>query len=86
MAGGRITFMPTPEEQAREIIDQKLIAAGWVVQDYKQLNLGAGSGWSGADEIEKELDQALTRHDRLRQSILKRAFEGKLVGRVEGET
>jgi type I restriction enzyme, R subunit len=36
--------MPTPEEQAREIIDQKLTAAGWVVQDYSHLNLGAGPG------------------------------------------
>jgi type I restriction enzyme R subunit len=36
--------MPTPEEQTREIIDHKLTAAGWVVQDFKQLNLGAGPG------------------------------------------
>ena len=36
--------MPTPEEQAREIIDEKLAAAGWVVQDFKQLNLGARTG------------------------------------------
>jgi len=36
--------MPTPEEQARKIIDQKLTAAGWVVQDFKRLNLGAGPG------------------------------------------
>jgi hypothetical protein len=36
--------MPTPEEQAREIIDQKLTATGWVVQDFKQLNLRAGPG------------------------------------------
>jgi type I restriction enzyme, S subunit len=34
---------------------------------------------SVADEIEKELDQALARSERLRQSILKSAFEGKLV-------
>ncbi len=34
---------------------------------------------SVADEIEKELDQALARSEQLRQSILKRAFEGKLV-------
>ncbi|MBC8333074.1 MAG: restriction endonuclease subunit S [Anaerolineae bacterium] len=34
---------------------------------------------SVADEIEKELDQALARAERLRQSILKRAFEGRLV-------
>nr|MBC8552413.1 DEAD/DEAH box helicase family protein [Candidatus Brocadiales bacterium] len=36
--------MPTPEELAREIIDQKLTAAGWIVQDYKSINLGAGLG------------------------------------------
>ncbi|MBT3391621.1 MAG: DEAD/DEAH box helicase family protein, partial [Chloroflexi bacterium] len=36
--------MPTPEEQARKIIDQKLTAAGWIVQNYKHLNLGAGIG------------------------------------------
>ena len=36
--------MPTPEEKARAIIDQKLTVAGWVVQDFKQLNLGAGPG------------------------------------------
>ena len=34
---------------------------------------------SVADEIEKELDQALARSERLRQSILKSAFEGRLV-------
>jgi type I restriction enzyme R subunit len=36
--------MPTPEELARAIIDQKLTTAGWVVQDFKRLNLGAGLG------------------------------------------
>ena len=34
-----INFMPTPEALAREIIDQKLTAAGWIVQDFKALNL-----------------------------------------------
>ena len=34
----------TPESKARQIIDQKLAAAGWVVQDMKQINLGAASG------------------------------------------
>ena len=34
---------------------------------------------SVADEIEKELDQALVRAERLRQSVLKSAFEGRLV-------
>lgn len=36
--------MPTPEEQARELIDAKLAAAGWVVQPYRDMNLGAGPG------------------------------------------
>ncbi|MHA2230980.1 MAG: type I restriction endonuclease subunit R [Candidatus Hodarchaeales archaeon] len=36
--------MPTPEQIAREKIDKLLAAAGWVLQDYKQINLGAGLG------------------------------------------
>lgn len=34
---------------------------------------------SVADEIEKELGEALVRAERLRQSVLKSAFEGRLV-------
>ena len=34
----------TPEAKARQRIDAKLQAAGWVVQDMRQLNLGAGVG------------------------------------------
>ena len=34
----------TPEAKARQAIDRKLEQAGWIVQDMKQLNLGAGSG------------------------------------------
>jgi type I restriction enzyme R subunit len=36
--------MPTPEDQAREHIDQALEQAGWRVQDYKSANLQAGRG------------------------------------------
>ena len=36
--------MPTPEDQAREHIDQALEQAGWRVQDYKGANLHAGRG------------------------------------------
>lgn len=36
--------MTTPEEKARQQIDQKLVQAGWVIQDMKQLNLGAAVG------------------------------------------
>ena len=34
----------TPEAQARQQIDDKLAAAGWLVQDMRQLNLGAARG------------------------------------------
>jgi type I restriction enzyme, R subunit len=34
----------TPEQQAREQIDAQLAACGWVIQDYKQFNPGAGLG------------------------------------------
>ena len=34
----------TPEAQARQHIDAKLAAAGWLVQDMKLINLGAGRG------------------------------------------
>ncbi len=34
----------TPEAKARQLIDQKLLEAGWLIQDMNQLNLGAASG------------------------------------------
>ena len=34
----------TPEEQARQRIDEMLTASGWIIQDYKALNLAAGRG------------------------------------------
>ena len=33
-----------PEDRAREEIDKQLTAAGWIVQDRDELNLGAGLG------------------------------------------
>jgi len=36
--------MTTPEARARQLIDQKLEQAGWLVQDMKQFNLGANPG------------------------------------------
>jgi type I site-specific restriction endonuclease len=36
----------TPEIKARQQIDQKLEQAGWIVQDMKQLNLGAAQGFA----------------------------------------
>ncbi|HET9501897.1 MAG TPA: DEAD/DEAH box helicase family protein [Hymenobacter sp.] len=36
--------MLTPEQHARQLIDAQLTTAGWLVQDYKQLNLGVAPG------------------------------------------
>ena len=36
--------MPTPEERARQKIDEMLVSAGWVVQDYRQAHIHAGRG------------------------------------------
>ena len=35
-----------PEQQARQQIDAKLVAAGWIVQDYKAFNPPAGTLWT----------------------------------------
>ena len=34
----------TPEQQAREHIDQQLVACGWVIQNYKDVDFSAGPG------------------------------------------
>ena len=34
----------TPEAEARQKIDKRLTAAGWIIQDVKQLNISAGIG------------------------------------------
>jgi type I restriction enzyme R subunit len=34
----------TPEQKARQQIDRQLEQAGWVVQDYRQMNISAGLG------------------------------------------
>ena len=36
--------MPTPEQLARQKIDQLLTAAGWVVQDVNSINFNASLG------------------------------------------
>ena len=43
---GKESFMPnlTPEQEAREKIDQMLVDASWIVQNNADLNLGAGPG------------------------------------------
>src|SRR3954468_25060728 len=34
----------TPEQKARQHIDRQLEQAGWIVQDYRQMNISAGPG------------------------------------------
>lgn len=34
----------TPEQKARKLIDQRLEASGWKVQDYREINISAGLG------------------------------------------
>ncbi|HUY90515.1 MAG TPA: hypothetical protein VMV10_17390 [Pirellulales bacterium] len=34
----------TPEEKARQQIDQQLLQCGWVVQDFRAMNISAGLG------------------------------------------
>lgn len=34
----------SPETKARQVIDQKLEQAGWLIQDMKELNLAANAG------------------------------------------
>jgi len=33
-----------PEQKARDLIDYRLVAAGWVVQNWKKIDLGAAYG------------------------------------------
>src|SRR5204862_363736 len=34
----------TPEQKARQLIDEQLKQAGWLVQDYEDINIDAGPG------------------------------------------
>jgi type I restriction enzyme R subunit len=36
--------MPSPEQEARKLIDRNLEEAGWIVQDREEMNLYAGQG------------------------------------------
>jgi type I restriction enzyme R subunit len=47
-----------PEEEAREMIDEMLEAAGWVIQDYGDHNLGANGGQVVIREYQIGMDSA----------------------------
>ena len=59
-----------PEDKARETIDRMLEQAGWHIYDIKEAKTHA----------HREVKTSnLKRVERLRQSILKKAFSGRLV-------
>jgi type I restriction enzyme, R subunit len=67
-----------PEDCARMTIDGQLAEAGWLVQSREEMNRSAGLG-VGAREFptaSRPVDYALFI---IRQSILKAAFEGRLM-------
>jgi type I restriction enzyme R subunit len=86
----------TPEEKARIDIDAQLTACGWILQDYKALNLSAAPGIAVREVPLKTgpcdylllvncipvgvVEAKKTGTTRLRQSILQRALGGKLMG------
>jgi type I site-specific restriction endonuclease len=43
-----------PEEKSREIIDQLLAAAGWIIQDLSRANVTAGRGGSPPEPPRRE--------------------------------
>lgn len=61
----------TPEAKARQQIDLKLEQAGWVIQDMKQLNLGAAQEAAVGLSLKQSIAQ--------RQNIQRAAFIGQLV-------
>jgi hypothetical protein len=60
---------PPRQKRARRLIDEKLIAAGWIVQPYDEMDLTAGLGIAVASEA---AGQSVTA--RLRQAALAFAF------------
>lgn len=64
--------MPTPESLAREYIDAQLAEQRRIVAEVERR-------LSVAQEIESVVAASVARAGRLRQSVLKSAFEGRLV-------
>jgi len=64
----------TPEQLARIHIDAQLMLCGWIIQDVERIDFSAGIGIAV-----RELQTGEGLSESLEMSILKRAFEGKLV-------
>jgi hypothetical protein len=71
-----------PEALARFKIDAMLASSGWLVQDRRDMNLWAGRGLAVR---ESAVEANLARCTRLRQAILKWAFEGRLADQDQAD-
>ncbi|MEE9594236.1 MAG: type I restriction-modification enzyme R subunit C-terminal domain-containing protein [Candidatus Hydrothermarchaeales archaeon] len=77
----------TPEEEAREKIDKLLEAAGWSVQDLKELNLGASLGVAVREfPLEKGFADYLLFVDRKAAGVVEAKPEGTTLSGVEEQT
>jgi len=71
--------MPTPEDLACQNIDKQLESCGWMVQSRNAINLYAGRGVAVREFPLETGEAGLVRAGRLRQAVLRSAFEGRLV-------
>jgi len=77
----------TPEEAARQDIDLLLESAGWSVQDYKSLNLGAALGVAVREfPLESGFADYLLFVDRMAVGALEAKPEGTTLSGVEDQT
>ena len=77
----------TPEEEARQEIDRLLEAAGWQVQDYKNLNLGAALGVAISEfPLESGRSDYLLFVDRIAVGAIEAKPVGTILTDVEGQT
>lgn len=77
----------TPEEKARQEIDRLLIAAGWQVQDYRDMNLGADLGVAIREfSLDSGRADYLLFVDRVAVGAIEAKPEGTILTDVEEQT
>ena len=76
-----------PEEEAREKIDDLLVKAGWIIQDYKAFNCGAGLGLA-IREVPTTTGPAdyILFVDRKAVGVIEAKKEGKILSGVEEQS
>ena len=77
----------TPEEEARQKIDEQLTAAGWIVQDLDELNLGASLGVAVREfPLESGFADYLLFVDRMALGVVEAKSEGTTLSGVAEQT